>query len=156
MYRTEKKKKENGEILIWNKDVPSITISIRSSCDKQQDASLLSVWHVQSTCFRSGSVQLKRYWKKKKQRTRSTGNRSFITFLLLLLLRYIALSFQRHLLDTNTNVLFFPLDSSLLRGIVPCLSSTMFSSSFLSVLFSKRRDVYRAFMRERLCLIVGD
>lgn len=96
--------------------------------------------------------------KKKKQRTRSTGNRSFITFLLLLLLllRYIALSFQRHLLDTNTNVLFFPLDSSLLRGIVPCLSSTMFSSSFLSVLFSKRRDVYRAFMRERLCLIVGD
>lgn len=51
---------------------------------------------------------------------------------------------------------FFPLDSSLLRGIVPCLSSTMFSSSFLSVLFSKRRDVYRAFMRERLCLIVGD
>lgn len=85
--------------------------------------------------------------KKKEQRIRSTGNRFFITFLLLL--RYIVLSFQRHLLDTNTNVLF-------LRSLLPCLSSTMFSSSFLSILFSKRRDVYRAFMQERLCLIVGD
>lgn len=70
--------------------------------------------------FRSPSVQLKRYWKK---RTRSTGDPG--RFFIHNFLCYIVLSFQRHLHHSFTipiQINFF-LDRLLLNSITPYLRS---------------------------------